>query len=229
MNLFHQLNPVVALRTIPGGLPSDRLGFERKDGRRKSHPHPSIQEDKKNILILGGSYGGISVAHYILKHTIRQLPEKESYHVVLVSASSQVMCRPACPRALISDHLFDQEKLFVSIPKAFEQFPKESFRFINGTVTELDHSNRTVSVSVDTGNDEKIKFHALVIATGAKSSSPLFGLHRDVDFLRANWNAFRKALPNAKNIIVVGGGPTRVETAGELGDHLNGRVGFLRS
>ena len=188
-----------------------------------------IPASKKNIVILGGSYGGISVAHYVLKHAVRQLPEKESYQVVLVSASSQVMCRPACPRALISDDLFDQEKLFVSIPKGFEQYPKESFRFINGTATELDHSNRTVSVSVGTGNDEKIEFHALIIATGANSTSPLFGLHRDVEFLRANWNAFRKALPTAKNIIVVGGGPTGVETAGELGDHLNGRAGFLSS
>lgn len=189
-------------------------------------PTPASQ---KNIVILGGSYGGASIAHYLLKHAVPQLPEKESYQVVLVSASSQVICRPACPRALISDDLFNQEKLFVSIPKAFEQYPKGSFRFINGTATELDHTNRTVSVNIVSGNVEKLDFHALVIATGATSTSPLFGLNRDVDYLRANWTAFRKELPTAKSIIVVGGGPTGIETAGELGDHLNGRAGFLSS
>jgi len=189
-------------------------------------PTPAPQ---KNIVILGGSYGGVSAAHYLLKHAVPQLPDTASYQVVLVSASSQVICRPACPRALISDDMFDQEKLFVSIPKVFEQYPKDSFRFINATATELDHINRTVFVSFATGNIEKIDFHALVIATGASTPSPLLGLNRDDVFLRTNWAAFRKALPTAKSIVIAGGGPAGIETAGELGEYLNGRAGWLSS
>jgi NADH dehydrogenase FAD-containing subunit len=184
---------------------------------------------QKNIVILGGSYGGVSAAHYLLKHAVPQLPDKASHQVILVSTSSQIMCRPACPRALISDDMFNQEKLFVSIPKAFEQYPEGSFRFIHGTATELDHINRTVSVSFAVGNTEKIDFHALVIATGASTPSPLLSLNGDVDFLRSNWTAFRKALPTAKSIVVVGGGPAGVETAGELGEYLNGRAGWFSS
>jgi len=184
---------------------------------------------QKNIVILGGSYGGVSAAHYLLKHALPQLPDKASHQVVLVSASSQILCRPACPRALISDDMFKQEKLFVSIPKVFEQYPEGSFRFIHGTATELDHTNRTVSVSFAVGNTEKIDFHALVIATGASTPSPLLSLNGDVEFLRANWTAFRKALPTAKSIVIVGGGPAGVETAGELGEYLNGRAGWFSS
>jgi NADH dehydrogenase FAD-containing subunit len=125
--------------------------------------------------------------------------------------------------------MFDQEKLFVSVPKVFEQYPKGSFRFINGSATELDHTNRTVSVSTALGNIEKIDFHALVIATGASTPSPLLGLNRDDAFLRTNWAAFRKALPTAKSIVIAGGGPSGIETAGELGEHLNGRAGWLSS
>src|SRR5271155_219185 len=107
---------------------------------------------QKKIVILGGSYGGVSTAHYLLKHVVPHLPDKESYQVIVVSASSQAMCRPACPRALISDDMLPQEKLFVNIPKLFEQYPKGSFRFVHGTATELDHTNRIVSVNLATGN-----------------------------------------------------------------------------
>jgi NADH dehydrogenase FAD-containing subunit len=183
----------------------------------------------KKIVILGGSYGGVSTAHYLLKHVVPHLPDKASYQVIVVSASSQAMCRPACPRALISDDMFPQEKLFVNIPKAFEQYPRDSFRFIHGTATELDHTNRTVFISLANSNTEKIDFYTLVIATGASTPSPLLGLNRDDEFLRTNWTSFRKALPTAKSIVIAGGGPAGIETAGELGEFLNGRAGWFRS
>lgn len=96
---------------------------------------------KKIVLVLGGSYGGISTAHYVLKHVVPQLPDPNSYQVILASSSSQALCRQACPRALISDDMFNQEKLFVSIPKSFERYPEDQFRFIQGTATNSDHNN----------------------------------------------------------------------------------------
>ncbi|KAF8857407.1 FAD/NAD(P)-binding domain-containing protein [Acephala macrosclerotiorum] len=184
---------------------------------------------QKNILILGGSYGGISTAHYLLKHAIPQLPDKESYQVIIVSASSEAICRPACPRALISDDLFDQKKLFVSIPKQFEQYPRASFRFIHGTATKLDHAKRIVTIDLGKSRIETCVFHALVIATGSSTPSPLLSLNRDEEFLRANWAEFRTSLPTAKSIVIAGGGPAGVETAGELGEYLNGRAGWFSS
>ena len=191
--------------------------------------HDDPPSSQKNIVILGGSYGGLSTAHYLLKHAVPQLPDKASYHVLLVSPSSQVMCRPACPRALISDSLFNQDKLFVSIPKLFEQYPKGSFRFIHGTATSLDHTARTVSVNLAADKTEdNIPYHTLVLATGASTPSPLHGLNTsDASVLRSNWNAFRTALPNAKSIVIAGGGPAGIETAGELGEYLNGRAGWF--
>ena len=183
----------------------------------------------RNIVILGGSYSGVSTAHYLLKHVLRHLPDRTSYRIINVSASSQAMCRPACPRALISDNMFPQEKLFVSIPKAFDQYPKDSFSFIHGTATKLDHANRNVIIRLAAGNIQKIDFFALVIATGASTPSPLLGLNRDENFLRTSWNTFRKALPSARSIVVAGGGPAGIETAGELGEFLNGRAGWFSS
>lgn len=185
---------------------------------------------KKNIVILGGSYGGVSTAHYLLRHIIPDLAAEQGYQVVLVSSSSHVMCRPACPRALISDDMFPQEKLFVDIATVFQQYPADRFHFVCGNATALDHINRTISVSVAGGKVvEKLDFDALVIATGASTPSPLLGLNGSYEGLRQSWNDFRKALPQAKSIVIAGGGPAGVETAGELGEYLNGRAGFFSS
>ncbi|OIW30763.1 FAD/NAD(P)-binding domain-containing protein [Coniochaeta ligniaria NRRL 30616] len=182
---------------------------------------------KKNIVVLGGSYGGISAAHNILKHTLPNLPNKEAYQVIMISAAAEAMCRPGCPRALISDEMFDQSRFFVSVPEQFEQYPKGSFRFIQGTAVQLDHQNRTLAYSVAGGPPEQIPFYALVIATGASTPSPLFSFNKDEKLLRANWATFRAALPSAKSIVIAGGGPTGIETAGELGEYLNGRAGYF--
>ena len=190
---------------------------------------PENTTSQKKIVILGGSYGGVSTAHYLLKHVVTKMRNEAAYQVIIVSASSQAMCRPACPRAMISDAMFSQEKLFTNIPKAFEHYPKHSFNFVHGTAIGLDHTNRSISVKLANGNIEKIDFYALVIATGASTSSPLLGLNRDDEFLRNDWTAFRKALPTAKSIVIAGGGPAGIETAGELGDFLNGSAGWFRS
>ncbi|KAH6724585.1 hypothetical protein BKA61DRAFT_687912 [Leptodontidium sp. MPI-SDFR-AT-0119] len=182
----------------------------------------------KKIVILGGSYGGISTAHYLLKHALPHLPQdKDSYEIVLVSSSSQVLCRPACPRALISDEMFDQVKLFVDIARQFEHYPKDNFVFVHGSATGLDHENRTVSVKLATGGVEMVNYYAMVIATGASTTSPLLGLNNDANFLKSDWASFRAALPTAKTIVISGGGPAGIEVAGELGEYLNGQPGWF--
>ncbi|KAJ5999890.1 hypothetical protein N7481_000299 [Penicillium waksmanii] len=177
---------------------------------------------KKNILILGGSYGGISTAHYLLKNVIPNLSGASQYEVILVSASSQALCRQACPRALISDDFFPQEKLFVDIPPMFNQYPDDRFRFLHGTVAAVNHTKRVASIKLPSGQREEIEYHVLIIATGASTPSPALGLNNDVPQLRSSWAAIRKALPTAKSIVIAGGGPAGVETAGELGEYLNG-------
>ncbi|KFX91011.1 hypothetical protein V490_06126 [Pseudogymnoascus sp. VKM F-3557] len=184
---------------------------------------------QKQIVVLGGSYGGVSIAHYLLKHAIPKLPSPASYQIILVSPSEQTMCRPACPRVLISDDLLPISKVFVNIPQAFTQYPAANFRFVHGTATALDHTSRTVSVTLAEGGSESFTFHSLVLATGASTTSPLFGLNRDDVFLRARWAEFRESLATAKSIVIAGGGPSGVETAGELGEYLNGRAGWFSS
>lgn len=186
---------------------------------------------RKNILILGGSYGGLSTAHYILKHVIPQLPDREVFQVVLISSSSRVFCRPACPRAMLSDHMFPQGKLFVDIEAQFLQYSNDgNFQFIKGTATHLNLTRRIATTKIESNNStQEIDFHSLVIATGASTPSPLLGLTTDDNLLRECWGSLRKTLPEVKNIIISGGGPTSIEAAGELGEYLNGRPGIFHS
>ena len=107
---------------------------------------------------------------------------------------------------MISDDLLPQDKLWINVSSVFEQYPKENFSFIHGSATRLDHNNRTVTVSLHDGNSETLNFHALIIATGASTPSPLLSLNRDETFLRESWKSFREALPQAKRIIIAGGG-----------------------
>ncbi|KAL4947303.1 hypothetical protein BDW69DRAFT_178674 [Aspergillus filifer] len=189
----------------------------------------------KTILILGGSYVGIQSAHYILKQIIPSLPDSSQYQVILVSPSNEIIVRPATPRALLSDNLLDQKKLFQPLVKQFEQYPSKNFKFIQGLAKNLDHANRVVTVeqvTAESGSSAEceIEYHALIIGTGSSTPSPLLSLNSGSSTeLKNTWSSFRSALPHAQNIVIAGGGPVGIETAGELGEHLNGRAGFFNS
>ncbi|KAH8689432.1 FAD/NAD(P)-binding domain-containing protein [Talaromyces proteolyticus] len=171
-----------------------------------------MSSKSKTILILGGSYGGVAVAHYVLKHVIPSLPDKDNYRVSIISTSSHFFCRPTCPRALVSESSFPRDKLFVPLTTVFAQYPTSSITIVHGTAVKLDHTNR----------EQELGYHALIIATGATAKSPLHGLFSDHTRTEEAWSLFQKKLPSAKSIIIAGGGPTGVETAGELAKYLNG-------
>ena len=87
----------------------------------------------------------------------------------------------------------------------------------------------SVELAGQNGVVEEIEYYALIVATGASTQSPLLGYTRDENHLRSSWTAFREAMPNAKSILIAGGGPAGIETAGELGEYLNGRAGWFTS
>lgn len=183
----------------------------------------------KNIVIIGGSYGGLSTAHYLLQHVLPGLPATETCKIVLINPSSQVFCRPACPRAMIAESMFDQNRLFVDISTQLQQHGPQRFEFLQGKAIKLDHKGRYVTILKHDSLVAIRGFHVLVIATGSATPSPLLGITQDTEFLRDCWKSFRQSLSSAKHIVIAGGGPSGVEAAGELGQFLNGRAGFFSS
>jgi NADH dehydrogenase FAD-containing subunit len=177
-----------------------------------------MSQPPSTILVLGASYAGLSITHYLLKHVLPSFP---NHHIILVGASKQAMCRPACPRAMLSDSFFDQSKLFVDIDTQLASYPEEKATFVQGFVTSVDHEKRIATIKRgDNAQDMTIDFHALVIATGASTTSLLLSNGPD---RAAAWKDFREELKDARRIVVAGAGPTGVEIAGELGNYVRGR------
>ncbi|KAJ4994328.1 hypothetical protein SVAN01_00157 [Stagonosporopsis vannaccii] len=182
----------------------------------------------ETILILGGSFAGISAAHYALKHTIPQLPKKDdvTYNVTLVNPSKDLYWRFAAPRALVSKQMMPYDDIFYPIEPAFTYaFPK--FKFIQGSATHIDAAGQSVSVTTVDGETQTVPYTALIIATGFTTPSPLFTQATDRAALEAVYDEFQKGLKSAKTVVIGGGGPVGVETAGEVAEILNGRPGFM--
>ncbi|KAF2257102.1 FAD/NAD(P)-binding domain-containing protein [Trematosphaeria pertusa] len=182
----------------------------------------------ETILVLGGSFAGLNAAHYALKHTIPQLPKKDgtTYTVTMVNPSKDFFWRIAGPRACVSKKLMPPSKLFYPIEPAFA-YAKDNFTFIQGTATHVDPAGQTVSVTTVSGEQKQIPYLALIIATGISTPSPLFTQTTNAADLEATYDAFQKQLPNAKTVVIGGGGPVGVETAGEIAEFLNGKPGWL--
>ncbi|KAF1830364.1 FAD/NAD(P)-binding domain-containing protein [Decorospora gaudefroyi] len=184
----------------------------------------------ETILILGGSFAGISAAHFVLKHVLPQLPKKEevTYNVTLVNPSKDFWWRVAAPRESVSKQMMPSDKTFYPIEPAFTYaFPK--FKFVQGTATHVDSAGQTVSVETASGEQQSIPYAALVIATGFTTPSPLFTQTTDREALEKVHTAFQEGLKSAKTVVIGGGGPVGVETAGEVAEILNGRPGFMAS
>ncbi|KAK3616790.1 hypothetical protein LTR56_025721 [Elasticomyces elasticus] len=188
--------------------------------------------EQRNIVILGASYAGLGAAHSILKHILPSLPSDgpASYKVILVNSSSKWFVRHASPRAAASEQLIPYDKLFLDIEPGFKQYGL-NFEFIEGKASAWDPTDRDVSIVTAGGEQVEVRYHALVLATGSKTYSPLFSATEDGhQQTRSELDAIHAKLTSPVNhMVIVGGGPTAVETAGELGEYLNGAAGWFAS
>ncbi|KAF2668246.1 FAD/NAD(P)-binding domain-containing protein [Microthyrium microscopicum] len=175
-----------------------------------------------NIVVLGAGFAGLQSAHYILQHTIPQLPKSDTYHVYLINPSKEFYHMVSAPRSVISDILIDPSIAFMDIAKGFSQYPASNFTFLQASVSSIDTASRALQYTSTEPSvrDGTLHYHALVIATGTAQSSPLFWQTPETKTAR---QSFRDQLATANNIIIGGGGPVAVEIAGEIGDHLNTR------
>jgi NADH dehydrogenase, FAD-containing subunit len=77
-----------------------------------------------NIVIVGASYAGLSIAHSVL-----ELPNVK---VVLVNPATTFFWNIAAPRIVAKAKAFKSEQYLLSIADAFIKHPAEKFEFIPG-------------------------------------------------------------------------------------------------
>lgn len=176
-----------------------------------------------NIIILGGNFAGLSIAHYLLRHTIPALEASsnasQKYKVTLISPSTHLFFKVGAPR-LCSPALAPIDKAFLPIADGFKTYPPDRFRFLQGEATDLAQDTKTITVTLTESNEPTttttVTYDSLVLATGTTSNSPLWTLHGSHLTSRAAFKDLLLRLPHAHTITIVGGGPAGVETAGEL-------------
>jgi NADH dehydrogenase FAD-containing subunit len=161
----------------------------------------------KTIVILGGGWGGLGVAHKLLKRTTET-------RIVLISKSSHAYWNLAAPRGFLPDGFTDKE-IFFPITPAFEQYAERA-EIVIGAAKELNVASNAVKVSTKTGT-QTFKYDFLVIATGSHYKSNLpWKIVDDYETTIKALADVRSKIDAAKSIVLAGSGPTGVETITEL-------------
>jgi NADH dehydrogenase FAD-containing subunit len=186
--------------------------------------------EQRNIVILGASAAGISTTHYILKHilpTLKKTPDVK-YHVYTIAPSSRYLFRIATPRVATSTKLMSADKIVMDLNSGFNQYSADDFTFIEASATGWDEAARTVAFRSSKDTEEtRLQYHALIVATGSKTYYPAFSSSGNIQDTLDAITTSNEKVQTAKKIVIVGGGPTGVEFAGEVGEFLNGKPGWF--
>ncbi|GAP82860.1 putative amid-like mitochondrial oxidoreductase protein [Rosellinia necatrix] len=176
----------------------------------------------KTVVVLGGAYAGVQVAHRLLKYT---LPHVKDLKVILVSKNSHFYWNMASVRAIVPGVL-KEEDYAQPIAPGFAKYSTEVFEFITGAAEAVDTTAKTVRVAVGGGGGEggeeerSISYDYLVVATGTRNAGVADvpwknnGTHEEITALLA---ATQEKVRAATHIVVAGAGATGVEAAAELG------------
>ncbi|KAL1646078.1 hypothetical protein SLS58_003498 [Diplodia intermedia] len=173
-----------------------------------------------NIVVLGGSFGGLGVSHNLLRHVIPQLPNSSDYKLILVNPSDHFYFKPASPRMTSREDLIAFDTIMTPISQGFSAY--KQFELVQAYARAINHESRNITIELV--NAEKtsttIHYDTLIIATGASSQSALWSPAVPKEETQAALADFRAKLATAQRIVIAGGGAVGVETAGELGfDH----------
>ncbi|KAH4024760.1 hypothetical protein HBI62_201830 [Parastagonospora nodorum] len=188
--------------------------------------------EQRNIVVVGGSIGGLMVAHDVLKNILPVLKDKAdaNYHVYLINPSSNWYYKVAAPRASASTTRMAAEKLMFNIEDGFKQYSADDFTFIEATATGLNITSRTVSYkSRKSLDDEYLAYHALIVATGSNTYYQAFSQSAATQDVFNAIKTTNEKVDSANDIVIVGGGPTAIEFAAEVAEHRNGKPRWFRN
>ena len=167
------------------------------------HPRAGIK-----VVVLGGGYAGSAV--------VKALAGRVS--LTLVEPSDRFFHNIGAPRALAVDGF--EAKLFVPYDRVLAGAAGSAAgaaTHLRGSATSVDADNRTVTVAPCAGGEPVVlPYDILVVALGTMLAAPAKpSSHASAD-AAAELARVRGAVAAAGTVVIVGGGPTGVEMAGEI-------------
>ena len=175
----------------------------------------------KQIVIVGGSFAGLPVAHGLLKDVLPAVAStnKQTYKVTLISSSDKFWWKIGAPRVIVNPKALPIEKALLPIAENFKKYSSEQFEFVHTFVESIDPSTKTLRLK----NDSSMRYDSLVIASGTSFASALWTVADGEQPLIDALKLYHASIPKAQSILIAGGGPAGVETAGEFGETYGGK------
>ncbi|RKP13267.1 hypothetical protein BJ684DRAFT_10314 [Piptocephalis cylindrospora] len=99
---------------------------------------------------------------------------------------------------------------------SFTSFLPKDVKFHRGRVTSIDHP--AGKIILDDGKE--LQFDYLVVATGSNYGGPLKSVSKDLETLTTEIKDMAGRIKEANRILIIGGGSTGVELAGEIATDL---------
>jgi NADH dehydrogenase FAD-containing subunit len=161
-----------------------------------------------HFVIVGGSFGAVGA----LKAITSVVPDAK---VTVVSTSSHAFYNIAAPRLIVKPDLID-ETLF-NVGDTVAKYGNNS-KFVHGEVVGVDIGANKITVQKESG-EETIGFDYLVLATGSRTVNEVFKGGKTAAEVKERIARVSREAKQAKKIVIIGGGATGVELAGELGEH----------
>jgi NADH:ubiquinone reductase (non-electrogenic) len=204
--------------------------WEMRNPADQPDPDPS----KKTLVILGTGWGSVSL--------LKKL-DTENYNVIVISPRNYFLFTPLLPSCTTGtiEHRSIMEPI-----RNFLRHKKAAVKFYEAEATKIDYEKRVVYINDDSEikgdiSSTEVPFDMLVVGVGAENATfGIPGVREHGLFLKEVGDAQRirnrimdccetatfkdqdpEEVKRLLHMVVVGGGPTGVEFAGELQDFFN--------
>lgn len=111
----------------------------------------------RTIVILGASYTGIPIAHYLLKHTTAKV---KGLKIIIVAPNTHLYWNVASVRAILPGMMGD-DKIFLPIGPAFANYPADQYELVRGLAERVDPTGNVVEVRGNDGSARTIRYDEL--------------------------------------------------------------------
>ncbi|DBB14410.1 hypothetical protein WJX82_007842 [Trebouxia sp. C0006] len=196
----------------------------------RSYASVPLSTQKERVVILGTGWAAARLTKDI----------NCNYHdITVISPRNHMVFTPLLTSACVGT--LDLRSVAVPVMSLQKHLREPQNNYFLGSAENIDPNKKTVHCKDEDGTEFDVAYDKLVIATGSQGSTfgipgvekyshPLRDIH-DANAIRnnliANWskaNTPNRSSPERErllSVIVVGGGPTGVEFAGELCDFIN--------